>query len=127
MDWFDQIIGNRQLAIGNRPLPITHRPLPSILLYAFPMGFTFRKSKSFGPFRVNMSRSGVGFSVGGKGFRTGVSSRGKRYSTFSIPGTGIGYNMPHGGGGRRAKSKTGCLIFVVPIGMLALIAVGVSR
>jgi hypothetical protein len=93
------------------------------------MGFTFRKSKSFGPFRVNMSRSGLGFSVGGKGFRTGVSSRGKRYSTFSIPGTGIGYNMPHGGGGggRRAKSKAGCLILLVPIGVLALVAFGVLR
>ena len=92
------------------------------------MGFTFRKSNSFGPFRVNMSRSGLGFSVGGKGFRTGVSSRGKRYSTFSIPGTGIGYNMPHGGGGgRRARSKAGCLVFLVPIGALALIAFGVSR
>ena len=35
------------------------------------MGFTYRKSVSIGPFRVNVGRSGVGYSVGGKGFRTG--------------------------------------------------------
>jgi len=95
-----------------------------------PMGFTFRKSKSLGPFRVNVSRSGLGFSVGGKGFRTGVSSRGKRYSTFSLPGTGIGYRTTHGSSGglsRRAKSKAGCLVFLAPIAALALIAFGALR
>lgn len=33
------------------------------------MGFRFRKSKSFGPFRVNLSKSGVGWSFGNKWFR----------------------------------------------------------
>lgn len=33
------------------------------------MGFRYRKSKNFGPFRINLSKSGVGWSVGGKGFR----------------------------------------------------------
>ena len=35
------------------------------------MGFTYRKSFSLRPFRVNASKSSVGCSVGGKGFRTG--------------------------------------------------------
>ena len=35
------------------------------------MGFYYRKSVSLGPFRVNAGKSGVGCSVGGKGFRTG--------------------------------------------------------
>jgi hypothetical protein len=30
------------------------------------MGFFYRKSVNFGPFRVNLSKSGVGHSVGGK-------------------------------------------------------------
>lgn len=33
------------------------------------MGFRFRKSVNLGPLRVNFSKSGVGYSVGGKGFR----------------------------------------------------------
>ena len=66
------------------------------------MGFFYRKSVNFGPFRVNLSKSGVGYSVGGRGFRVGTSARGRRYSAFSIPGTGVGY---------RSNSKgSGCLI-----------------
>ena len=48
------------------------------------MGFQYRNSIGFGPFRVNVSNRGVGWSVGGKGFRTGMSGSGRRYSTFSI-------------------------------------------
>ena len=33
------------------------------------MGFRFRKSFQAGPVRINLSKSGVGYSVGGKGFR----------------------------------------------------------
>jgi hypothetical protein len=65
------------------------------------MGFYYRKSLHVGPFRVNVSKSGLGYSVGGRGFRTGVSARGRRYTTFSIPGTGMGY---------RTSGKSGCLV-----------------
>ncbi len=61
------------------------------------MGFYYRKSVTIGPFRVNVGRSGVGYSIGGRGFRTGVSSQGRRYSTFSVPGTGLGYRAEHKG------------------------------
>jgi uncharacterized protein YecT (DUF1311 family) len=40
------------------------------------MGFYFRKSISAGPFRFNLSGSGVGMSVGVKGFRVGTGPRG---------------------------------------------------
>ena len=70
------------------------------------MGFYYRKSVGIGPFRVNLSKSGVGLSVGGRGFRTGVSGNGRSYSTFSIPGTGVGY--------RRSGSK-GCLLLLAPL------------
>jgi len=33
------------------------------------MGLSFRKSKSFGPFRINFSKSGIGLSAGPKGLR----------------------------------------------------------
>ena len=48
------------------------------------MGFYFRRSMNVGPFRVNVSRGGVGWSVGGRGFRTGTSGRGRKYTTISI-------------------------------------------
>lgn len=55
------------------------------------MGFRFRKSKKIGPFRINLSKSGVGWSVGGKGFRYTKRADGKTQKTYSIPGTGISY------------------------------------
>ena len=39
------------------------------------MGFYYRKSVNLGPFRVNLSKSGVGYSVGGRGFRVGILPR----------------------------------------------------
>jgi hypothetical protein len=79
------------------------------------MGFYYRKSISLGPFRVNVSKSGVGYSVGAPGFRRGISASGKKYTTFSIPGTGIGYRKTDSGKG---GSGTGCLL--IAIGLFAL-------
>jgi hypothetical protein len=75
------------------------------------MGWSFRRSVNVGPLRINLSRSGVGYSVGGRGFRTGVRAGGRRYSTLSIPGTGIRYQT---GGGRGASPRSsGCLVMIV--------------
>lgn len=68
------------------------------------MGFYYRKSVGLGPFRVNLSSRGVGISAGVKGFRTGISGSGRRYNTFSIPGTGVRYT---GSAGR------GCLLLLL--------------
>ena len=76
------------------------------------MGFTYRKSFNLGPFRANLSKSGVGYSVGGRGFRVGTSSRSRKYKSFSIPGTGVGYR----------KSGAGCLVLLASIP--ATIAIG---
>jgi hypothetical protein len=43
------------------------------------MGFYYRKSVNLGPFRVNLSKSGLGYSVGGRGFRVGTTAREKKY------------------------------------------------
>lgn len=40
------------------------------------MGFYFRKSKSFGPIRLNFSKSGIGFSTGVKGARMSFGPKG---------------------------------------------------
>lgn len=69
------------------------------------MGISFRKSVNFGPFRVSVSKSGVGYSVGGKGFRVGMDAKKRRYTSFSIPGTGVSY--------RGSGSKVGCLVILI--------------
>ena len=43
------------------------------------MGFYLRKSFRMGPVRLNLSKSGLGFSAGVRGARLGVSSRGRSY------------------------------------------------
>ena len=58
------------------------------------MGWSFRKSLKFGPFRLNLSKSGIGYSLGIPGFRVGRSARGSLYRSASIPGTGI-YNRKY--------------------------------
>ncbi len=76
------------------------------------MGWSYRKSVNLGPFRVNISKSGIGYSLGGAGFRTGVSSRGRHYRSVSIPGTGLRYSS--------SSSQQGCL--VVALALLSGIA-----
>ena len=71
------------------------------------MGWSYRKSIKVGPFRINASGSGIGYSVGGKGFRAGVNSRGRRYSSVSIPGTGLRYSSSEG-----VRHARGCAIVV---------------
>jgi hypothetical protein len=39
------------------------------------MGFFYRTSASFGPFRVNLSKSGFGYLVGGRGFLDDTNDR----------------------------------------------------
>jgi len=80
------------------------------------MGFYYRKSINIGPFRVNVSKTGVGYSVGGPGMRTGVSSRGKRYTTFGIPGTGIGYRSSSSSA---TSSGKGCLLVIIALFAIA--------
>ncbi|MEX2287521.1 MAG: DUF4236 domain-containing protein [Planctomycetaceae bacterium] len=55
------------------------------------MGWVFRKSINIGPFRINFSKSGVSFSVGAAGLRAGINSRGRKYTSATVPGTGWRY------------------------------------
>ena len=56
------------------------------------MGVRFRKSINLGKgFRINMSKSGPGFSWGGKGFRVTKKANGGFRTTAYIPGTGLSY------------------------------------
>jgi hypothetical protein len=53
------------------------------------MGWNFRRSVNLGPLRINASKSGIGYSIGGRGFRVGKDAKGRKYTAVSIPGTGI--------------------------------------
>lgn len=68
------------------------------------MGFRFRKSVNLGPLRVNFSKSGIGYSVGGKGFRATKKAGGGFRTTASIPGTGISYVRDYPTSGKKKAS-----------------------
>lgn len=62
------------------------------MIEVFKMGFRFRKRINLGKgFRINMSKSGIGYSWGVKGFRITKTAKGTTRKTFSVPGTGISY------------------------------------
>jgi len=70
---------------------------PGAIGYDARMGFSFRKSIGFGPFRVNLSKSGVGVSTGVKGARISTGPSGTkvyggwgpfRYQKNVAPGMG---------------------------------------
>lgn len=61
-------------------------------LGVFFMGFRYRKSINLGGgARLNFSKKGVGWSIGGKGFRYTKKSDGGTRTTTTLPGTGISY------------------------------------
>lgn len=59
------------------------------------MGIYTRKAISVGPFRFNLSKSGVGISVGVKGFRVGMGPRGN-YVHMGRGGLYYGKSLPSG-------------------------------
>ncbi len=91
------------------------------------MGFRFRKSYKWGPFRFTASKSGISTSVGVKGARVTRTARGTTRATASIPETGLSWveetgkkKKPAGsaGGERRMSKKTKWIIGIVAAMML---------
>lgn len=70
------------------------------------MAFRFRRSIKIakGP-RLNLSKSGASFSVGGRGASLNLGSRGVR-STVGLPGSGLSYSQQIGGGRRGSSPQT---------------------
>lgn len=95
------------------------------LLRGHELGWSFRRSKSFGLFKLNFSKSGLGFSFGVPGARVGVNSKGKKYVRGGIPGTGLYYqsSLPDAQPGQAPKSTPnfsplGILITLFVIGII---------
>jgi hypothetical protein len=73
------------------------------------MGWRYRKALNFGPLRLNLSKRGLGASLGAGPFRIGRSATGLRYRSFRIPGTGISHHTT----ARRAKGAgLGCCLLL---------------
>lgn len=53
------------------------------------MGWNWRRSLRLGPLRINLTKRGVGYSVGLPGIRLGTDAKGRKYQSLNIPGTGI--------------------------------------
>jgi hypothetical protein len=75
------------------------------------MGFYLRKAIPFGPFRLNLSKSGIGLSAGVTGFRVGVGPRGSyvhagRGGLYYRQSLGQGSNQRDGAGGLAGSAAT---------------------
>ncbi len=68
------------------------------------MPFYIRDSVTLGPFRINLSKSGPGFSAGVKGFRIGTGPKG-HYIHAGM--NGVYYRKTLGGLGRKPKQRRG--------------------
>lgn len=59
------------------------------------MGLRYRKSIKLGPMRINLSKSGIGWSVGVKDARFTKKANGGYRTTMSVPGTGVSYTKDY--------------------------------
>lgn len=70
------------------------------------MGFRFRKSINLGKgFRINLSKSGLGYSWGTKGIRLTKTAKGSVRTTLGIPGTGLSYSTESSGKKKNQKTR----------------------
>ncbi len=81
------------------------------------MGWNWRKRFNFGPFRINLSRRGIGYSVGVPGFRVGQDAKGQNYTQTSVPGTGI-YKRDYSGTQSRTRNWNWAWLLVVLLVLL---------
>jgi Protein of unknown function (DUF4236) len=80
------------------------------------MGYYIRKSKKVGPFRLNLSKSGIGASVGVRGFRVGTGPRGN----YVHAGRNGLYYRKQWGGNRRPTEQSSALGFILGFGIVQL-------
>lgn len=70
------------------------------------MGWRYRKSAKAGPFRLNFSKSGIGYSVGSKRYRVTKTAKGTIRETVTLPG-GLSHVTEHkiGSGAKNSTSQ----------------------
>lgn len=71
------------------------------------MGFRVRRSINLGGgFRINVSKSGIGYSWGVPGYRITKTAKGNIRKTYSLPGTGISYVEETSGREKRKRNSS---------------------
>ena len=55
------------------------------------MGLRIKRSLNIGPLRINLSKIGLGFSIGIPGYRKTLTANKRVRTTYNIPGTGISW------------------------------------
>lgn len=79
------------------------------------MGFRMRKSINLGGgFKINLSKSGIGYSWGVPGYRITKTAKGTTRRTYSIPGTGLSY-VDESGRNRNRTPNLGNNVQNVPL------------
>jgi hypothetical protein len=66
------------------------------------VGWSFRKGIKIGPIRVNLSKRGVGASVGVRGARVGINAAGRAYG--QVGRGGLAYRWQQSGGRRGGRA-----------------------
>lgn len=91
------------------------------------MGLRYRKSINLGPLRVNLSKSGIGYSVGTKGYRVTKKATGGYRTTATIPGTGIShvkdYAEPKKAPKKAEKSESSGMLKVILFGIFIAVVI----
>ena len=89
------------------------------------MGWRFSRSINLGPLRINLSKRGLGASVGAGPFRVGRSATGRSYGSARIPGTGLSYRTGSkaGEGADRGFGAAGCVVAVIVVAVLVVAAI----
>ena len=87
------------------------------------MGFRFRKSVNVGPFRVNASKTGLGWSFGVPGARYTKMANGRNRVTASIPGTGISWVEESKKQPKESESADWTVILDILVAILAVVGV----
>lgn len=75
------------------------------------MAFKYRKSINLGGgFRINLSKSGVGYSWGIPGYRITKTANGRVRKTYSIPGTGVSYSEEYCRGSKESPHRNNNIV-----------------
>jgi hypothetical protein len=86
------------------------------------MGFRFQRRIRIAPgIRLNISKSGIGASVGRPGLRLGMDAKRKKYFSIGLPGTGLSYRTFFG---RPVTPETLRVVGYVAL-ILAILCLGV--
>lgn len=92
------------------------------------MGLRFQRRIRIAPgVRLNLSKSGVGVSVGRTGLRLGMDAKRKRYFSVGLPGTGLSYRTFFGHAVTTETLKKIGYAVVVLLSIAALAVLAIQR